>query len=283
MAIKLIVSDIDGTIIDEFGNVSDKTREVIHRLKDYGIRFSFATGRSFDSTYRIAEALNLLNEDVGMICLNGQETYTLPSLEKTTLSTLTYEEALRLQKLGESYYLGIMYCFDDVIYFQMDDLSYRDYMIAMGEDVKKFFNTQIETINVNSVSEIKHRFEKDRIQKIAYIQSPPYMNLVADRLKEAVKGEYDIMRVGHGWTEVGILGVSKGQAVLDYAARYDIKPEEIMVFGDSENDLSMFKIAGRAVVMENGMESAKAHATDMTLSNDESGVAHFIEKYLDTL
>ena len=109
------------------------------------------------------------------------------------------------------------------------------------------------------------------------------MNLVSDRLKEAVKGEYDIMRVGHGWTEVGILGVSKGQAVLDYAARYDIKPEEIMVFGDSENDLSMFKIAGRAVVMENGMESAKAHATDMILSNDESGVAHFIEKYLDTL
>ena len=56
-----------------------------------------------------------------------------------------------------------------------------------------------------------------------------------------------------------------------------------MVFGDSENDISMFEIAGMAVAVENAMETAKAKATHFTKSNNENGVAYFIEEYLKGL
>lgn len=283
MAIKLIASDIDGTIIDDFGNISQDTRRAIHKLKDYGIRFTFATGRSYESTLRIAQQLGVDNEDVGMICLNGLQTFTLPSQDLVEKETLSFEESVTMQRLGERYYLGIMYCFDDVIYFQMDDLSYKDYMIAMGDDAKRFFNRNLDVIPVNSVHDIKERFETDRIQKIAYIQSPQYMDLIVDRIRKDAGIGYEFMRVGPGWTEVGIDGVSKGNAVVEYAARYGIKPEEIMVFGDSENDISMFKIAKKAVAVENAMDSAKAHATHFTKSNEDHGVAVFIEEYLKSL
>lgn len=283
MAIKLIASDIDGTIIDDFGNISQDTRRAIHKLKEYGIRFTFATGRSYESTLRIAQQLGVDNEDVGMICLNGLQTFTLPNHEKVEKETLTFEESVNMQHLGERFYLGIMYCFDDVIYFQMDDLSYEDYMIAMGEDAKRFFNRNLEVVPVKSVHDIKERFETDRIQKIAYIQSPQYMDLIVDRIRDEAGDGYEFMRVGPGWTEVATEGISKGNAVIEYAARFGITPDEIMVFGDSENDISMFKIAKKAVAVENAMDSAKAHATHFTKSNEDHGVAVFIEEYLKSL
>lgn len=283
MAIKLIVSDIDGTIIDDFGKVSNETKTAIHKLKDYGIRFSFATGRSYDSTLDIARLLEVENEDVGMICLNGMETYDLPAMTKIEKDTLTFEESVKMQKLGEKYYLGIMYCFEDCIYFQMDDLSLEDYQIAMGEDVKKYFNHRVPLVNVGSAYEIEERIKKDRLLKIAYIQSPQYKDLVIDRMRDEAGEGYHFMRVGPGWTEVAHADVSKGNAVLEYAKKYGIRPEEIMVFGDSENDTSMFEIAGMAVAVENAMETAKAKATHFTKSNNENGVAYFIEEYLKGL
>ena len=283
MSIKLIASDIDGTIINENREISKRTRDVIQRLKDHDIRFTFATGRSFDSTYLLAQSISNGDDTYGLICLNGQETYEFPSLIKTQKETLTFEESVKMMELGEKFYLGIMYCYDDVIYFQMDDLSYRDYMIAMGDDVKRFFNMNIETVEIKSVYDIQHRFETDRIQKIAYIQAPQYMDLVVNRMRESLDEKFELLQVGPGWTEVAIHSVTKGAALIEYAAKYGITPDEIMVFGDSENDISMLKIAKVAVVMENGMESAKAHATDFTLSNDDDGVAVYIEKYLDSL
>ena len=112
------------------------------------------------------------------------------------------------------------------------------------------------------------------------MQSADYKELVYDRLKEKLDDQYELMLVSTTWSEIAEKGVNKGNAVLKYAESYGIKPEEIMVFGDSENDISMFKIAEVAVAMENAIGSAKENANAFTLSNDEHGVAVFIEEYL---
>lgn len=284
MSIKLIASDIDGTILNQDGTITPRTQKIVKRLKDYGIHFTLATGRSYESSVRIADQLNLQGETIGLICLNGMFTYGYPQLNTIQkMHGLSYEQALEMQELGEKFYMGIMYCFSDTIYFQMDDLSYEDFMIAMRDDTKHYFNKSADMINIKSLEEIKQRFEEEDIQKIAYVQSPMYMDLVIDRMKRHAGDAYDLMRVGLGWTEVGPKEVNKGQAVLNYAKHVGVQPDEIMVFGDSENDISMFKIAKKAIAMDNALENVKRYATDHTLNHNDDGVADYIERYLDTL
>lgn len=283
MRIKLIASDIDGTIINSQGQITPRTQKVIKRLKDYDIAFTFATGRNHESTLEIAKQLEMGDEEIGMICLNGLQTYDLPSMNKTEQQSLTFEESKRMGLLGSEFYLGIMYCFEDCIYFQMDDKSYKDYTLGMDEEAWKFFNRKLAVKPINSIYDIQDEFKKNKIQKVAYIQAPEYMSLVIDRMKKTIDDDYMLMRVGESWTEVAHKEITKGHAVLDYAAKKGITAEEIMVFGDSENDISMFEIAKVAVAMENAMPTAKEKATDFTLSNNEEGVADYIERYLDTL
>lgn len=282
MKIKLIASDIDGTIVNESHTVSQRTIDAVKKAREAGIHFMLSTGRAYETTADIINELGLENEEVGLVCLNGMETYRLPENTTKRKEGLNYKECQWLQKVGHKYHMGIMYCFDNNIYFEMDERSLKDYTIAMGEEMKTYFNFKIKMEPIDDLSDIESVFEKESIQKIAYIQSADYMGLVIDRMKNDVDGNYELMRVGEGWTEVGTLGVNKGQAVLEYAASLDIKPEEIMVFGDSENDVSMFKVAGTAVAMENAIGTAKEHANAFTLSNKDDGVAVYIEQYLDS-
>jgi Cof subfamily protein (haloacid dehalogenase superfamily) len=279
MKIKLIASDIDGTIINSEGYMSDKTVEVINSLKDHDIDFTFATGRSFESTYDIAKQLDQDNP-FGMICLNGLQTFEYPQETKIELGSLTYDEIIEFGEFGKKFYMGVMYCYDDAIYFQMDDVSYDDYIYGMGDGARHFFNHRVPLITIKSIDEIEERLKTTRIQKIAYIQSPEYMSIIISRMHDALPEGFGLMRVGEGWTEVSKEGVSKGEALLAYAAKRGIKPEEIMVFGDSENDISMFEVAGVAVAMGNAMPNAIARSNARTLSNDDNGVAVYIEEYL---
>ena len=72
--------------------------------------------------------------------------------------------------------------------------------------------------------------------------------------------------------------INKSTALLDICKLLSVDPEKVLVFGDGDNDVPMFRVAGHSVAMANGMGSAKATAKYITSSNDEGGVGEFIEK-----
>ena len=82
------------------------------------------------------------------------------------------------------------------------------------------------------------------------------------------------------WDNLEMLeaGVHKGAAVRALAERLNLPMEQVMAIGDNENDLSMFEVAGLSVAMGNGTDRAKESADWVTLTNEEDGVAHAIEK-----
>ena len=80
--------------------------------------------------------------------------------------------------------------------------------------------------------------------------------------------------------EINAAGVNKGKAMIELGKLLGIPREEIMAFGDGNNDLKMLKEVGTGVAMENAIPSVKEAAEYVTLSNDEEGVAKFIEKYV---
>ncbi len=80
--------------------------------------------------------------------------------------------------------------------------------------------------------------------------------------------------------EINRKGVSKGKAVAMLAAHYNLKREEIITIGDSENDVSMIEYAGLGIAMENALESVKQKADYITDSNDNEGVANAIKRFV---
>lgn len=280
MAIKLIASDIDGTIINNEHKITPYTKEVIQSLKDKGIGFTLITGRSFVSAKGIAQQLGIVEEGYGIICLNGLETYYLPNEEPVKLESIQWDEANMISQIGNKFYMGVLYCFPDQIYLQMDEITHRDYKISLTDDRLRYFNDSLNTINIDSIDEIEERIKKEDLQKIVYIQSDSFMDLLHERIGDELPDHYKALMVGKGWLEIMPSHISKGIALENYAAHYNIKPEEIMVFGDAENDISMFELCGNGIAMGNAMESLKEVAKDTTLKNEENGVAHYIEKHI---
>lgn len=280
MNIKLIASDIDGTIINESREVTDVTKEVIQSLKEQGIHFALITGRGYEGGIDIARKLDIDKEGYGLICLNGLETYNLPNPHPIRLETMPFEEAKKIGEYGHKFYMGVLYCFEDEIYMEMDDITYRDYKISLNEDKLRFFNERLKTNLITSVDEIKDKFEKEPLQKVVFIQSDSFMELLHERIDEGLGEEYHALMVGKGWVEIMPDHISKGNAIIEYAKTLGISPDEIMVFGDAENDISMFKSTGNGVAMANAMDSLKKHAKETTLTNDENGVAVHIQKCL---
>lgn len=281
MAIKLIASDVDGTLVDSQGNISPYTKQVINRLKDYNIRFVIASGRSYGGAQKVLSQLDIEREGYGLISLNGLRVYNFPSLDYRQTHTMTYEQCLWMEQLGAKYFMGVLYCFEDMVYFQMDERTYKDYEIALDRGNLRFFKENMATKDITSLAEIKDRFtHKDTILKTVFIQYEGYMQLVLDRIRREVEDIFTISLVGTGWAEVLFNDVNKGIALLEYGKKFGIGPDEIMAFGDAENDLEMLSMIPHGIAMGNAMPQVKAVASAVAKTNNEDGVAHYLAEHL---
>lgn len=116
------------------------------------------------------------------------------------------------------------------------------------------------------------------VNKITVCHTPQKLETVFAALS-ALSDRYNFARTSPQWIECSCQGVSKGEAVLRLQEKLNISAEETLIFGDGENDLSMFS-CGTAVAMGNAMESVKQAADRITLDNDHDGIAAVIEEYL---
>ena len=95
-------------------------------------------------------------------------------------------------------------------------------------------------------------------------------------------GVCEITTSGAPFVEITALGSNKASGLEKTTALLGFKAADTIVFGDNHNDLSMFRWAGHAVAMGNALDTVKAEAHAVTLANTEHGVAHYLEKLLDS-
>ena len=281
MAIKLVISDIDGTLIDENHEISERTQKAVQALVAKGIQFGVATGRNFDSAKNIVKQTGIDADDAPIIALNGIYVEHKAIGYEEHGETLSYEACRNLAELGEKYFMGVLYFFEDNVYFHMDDLSLQDFELNRDEDFMRFFKESMHMDRIDSIDDLQERFaNNERILKVVYLQNPAYSELVQERIALEMPKELVYMMVGPGWGEIMPKSVNKGAAILRYAKSQGIKAEEILAFGDSDNDLTMIEKAGIGVAVKNARSSVKILADDMTDTNINDGVAKYIEKHL---
>lgn len=279
--IKLVISDIDGTLINSDHNVSKKTKEVVTRLINSGVEFGIATGRDYGGALKIINQLELDPNTIPIVSLNGLQVNHADLDYHIKDKTIDYENCKRLGEIGEKYFMGVLYFFEDKVYSHMDDLSLKDYEHGKETTHMHFFKDGHKMERIESIDEISHLFTPDHeVLKMVFIQDEDYTELIKERISSSFPEEYDLLMVARGWAEIMPKSVNKGNAILEYAKFRGLDSSEILAFGDSDNDLTMINSVGKGIAMKNARNSLKVLADDIAETNDNDGVALYLEKHL---
>ncbi|MBR6229360.1 MAG: HAD hydrolase family protein [Eubacterium sp.] len=301
--IRMIAFDLDGTLLTEEKILTPRTAEVLRRASSRGIELLATTGRALSG---IPDAVKILDGANYALTANGAGVYRrkdgILDAWKQTLSEAAAEGLPSFELDSEGSYDPL---FENLMDRErtlalMDELSALDvmpdpfidgscYMIAEKAplvdrmDVTDSMKDYIRSSRT-LISDMKSFLSDKTVQKIT-------INFAGDENGHRIDLQkvLDILNRYPEFTAVtgGIRNIevsdrlaTKGDAMLQLASSLRICPEQIIAFGDSENDITMLQKAGTGVAMENSLEITKKAADAITLSNEEEGVAAYLEEKL---
>ena len=269
---KLLVVDIDGTLIGKNGTISAEDRDALARACDLGIRVSLSTGRVVLASLRTINQLLLDSYHIffdGALVSNpknGEEIYVQP------ISKVVMKQAVEFVHLHE---INIEF-YSTTHYFAERE--------TWATDIRRqFFGIEPTIVDFNNL------WGQERIIKGTMTVASPEERAKADRFCHQFKGTLE--KLNFSWTatpaypdvdfiNVVAPGVSKGKALEALARHLGISMNEIMAIGDGANDIPLLSSVGLAIAMDNAPDDVKAVADYITLDVDRNGVAAAIDKFL---
>lgn len=258
--IKAIAFDMDGTLLTDAKEVSLRTKRCFQALEERGISLILSTGRSFEALEPYKKDLNL-NHPV--ICYNGAQILGKSGeLIRDHLVTDTNSRHLIDFARKEGVHLQIYR--DGKLYFEK--------RTPEAEFYENHVSVKGEIVNFDNFNPLK-------FTKLMYLGDHQYLTGLETLLTEQFGNDMSIMFSNPMFLEFMDGLVSKGHALVEVAEHLGIETDNIMAFGDGDNDKSMIETAGIGVAMENATTEVKAVANELTLSNNDDGVAEFLEEF----
>ena len=272
MTIKLIATDMDGTILDSQGFLDlPRLEKILDRLEEKGIRFVIATGNEI---HRVRQLLGHLADRVVLIVANGAKIFENNQLiQVETWDNELVEKALTFFKGQE--------CQNQFVITSMNGGFVKEGTIFT--QLEKFMTPEMIELfyqRMNFVEEL-HPELFGGVLKMSLVVGEDRMDQVQEDFNQVFNGYVQAVSSGYGCLDIIQDGIHKAWALQELLKRWNIKSEEIMAFGDSENDVEMLELAGIAYAMENADEKAKAVATDIAPANSQGGVYQILEAWLD--
>lgn len=275
MAIKMIVMDMDGTLYRNDKSIDPSTIEMLKDCQRKGITIVLASGRNCYDLQKTADKLDM-RETGYLIGLNGLEVMCLKDGSHEVEGQMTSADAAHVFRLVDKYDLkGIAFTFEK-FYFYV-----RPYH-RWWKQILSFFERKIKEIGFEGEMEnncyLKHANDEIKVPINKLILQSDKISELKPLLAKDLTA-YDIMIVGPKWLEIMKKGISKGSGVLRVAKRLGISSDEIMCFGDAENDLSMIECVKYGIAMGNAMDNVKEAAYYVTDTNMNQGIAKAIEHF----
>ena len=268
--IKLVVSDLDGTLLSDDGTIGEQSKELITELQNYGVRFSFATGRLYSAVKDFANELKIDNP---IISLDGSYIVDYPSNETIFESFVKEKYVKKAIMFADQYLLQIALCHADAIYYT-DSNSVIPKMLdkfgAKYRAVDSYENYMHNTLEIVYSSDLKEsvKYVKDKFEfPFAIGCSTSYFR------SHTHEGLY--------YLEIRKAGSNKGKGLKRLLRHMKIKPQEAIVMGDWYNDISMFELKTLKVAVANSVPEIIRMADYVTKkTNNEDGVASFLKMLL---
>ncbi|RKD27506.1 hypothetical protein SAMN02745883_00595 [Caminicella sporogenes DSM 14501] len=270
MKYKLIVTDMDGTLLNSQGNVSDENKKAMKKLLEKGGHIAIATGRIYTTAKVYAKHLGIVTP---IICCNGAVVKDLRDDKKIYGNPISKEDSYKIIDICREHDLYFHFYSEDTIFGER-----MEYKILYFSEWAKTIKEE-DTIKIKIIKDSREIVEREIIYKFS-IQTDDIKLL--DQIAEILNKEktIEVRKSLTNMLDIMNSGVSKGNAVKKLADSLGIKREEIIAVGDNENDISMIEYAGLGVAMANAEEKVKKIADYITDTNDNDGVAKVIYKFM---
>lgn len=289
---KLVAIDLDGTLLNSYGEVSKENKIAIKKAMEKNVEIVLASGRPVMSVKNLANDLECNNY---MICGNGAITYDIQKEEILYNRFLEKSKVLKIVEVCEknSIFYNV-YTKDNILTKNLNYniLFYNQENATKPEDKK----TRIE-IRQDIYEYIKNREEEDYlkiticdndkvvfgsiIRKLRKIKDIDVLE-VAHMSRKMIKDGTENVSMEYYYTEITNINVDKWQAIKDLIEKLGIKEEEVIAIGDNMNDLQMVQNAGLGIMLQNAAPYIKEQADVVLKDNNNNGVAEAIQNYILT-
>lgn len=266
MKYKLIVLDLDDTLLKNDGTICEENKVAIRSALEKGVKVILASGRADLSIRKVAKELELEKYDGYILAYNGGKIINCKTNEVLYKAELTKEQITNLYDLANKHEVYIHTYIDDVIVGNVDN----PYTYIEGE---------ITGANVEFDENFMKRLP-DTCPKVIMLQQPEHIKEVETLLKPIIKDEMTMTITKPFFLEFMNNDVDKGKSLKRLCEILQINSDEVMAIGDSYNDVTMLNFAGLAVAMGNAVEDIKNLADFVTDTNENFGVAKAINKYI---
>lgn len=264
MRYRLIVTDIDGTLVDDRRRISLKTKMALRNAMEIGIGVSLATGRKKDSAMQFAEQLDILYP---IILYNGAKIYD-PNSDR-----YLYERFLDHRISTKA--LEIL----DTLYPSLNAIAYDNenaYVREKNNVIRRYMEKdKVECIEVNNW----HKILNAPLVKILIIGIRNMLDKYASNLRKELK-DPNLVNSESNYLEILPEGVSKGTALKELCKILNIALDEVIAFGDNENDIDLLRYAGLGIAVSNANPKLREVADYVTTSNTDEGVYRAVKKFI---
>ncbi len=261
--IKLIASDMDGTLLDENTHVPEETFELIHALREKGVHFVASSGRRYDTLRWFFEPIA---DEISYVASLGTQVYADGQLlDREVFSTLSVQRLFETCAMFDCLHLAV---YEDDATYLIDDLS--SYISELDKDLGsavRVYDPPAPTVNIIKAAVCCDRPEL--ITEMAYV------------LERELGEWFTFLPSGSRWIDVAPARVNKAVGLAQVMRYFGVAADEVLAFGDSMNDYAMLRFVGHPVVVENACYSLRQIAERVIGPNTGHAVQRALRELLD--
>ena len=268
--VKIIVSDLDGTLLANDGSISERSKKLIRELHKYDVLFSFSTGRLHSAVTDIAKELEINNP---IISLDGSIIVDYPGGKTIFESFIKKKYVKKAISYAENYLLNIALCHSDAIYYTEHNSVIPKTLNKFGaryEQIDSYDKYLDKTLEIVFIGE-----NRETIKFVTDKFTFPYTIGCSTSFfrSQRYKGVF--------YLEIRKAGSNKGKGLKRLLKYLKIPPRHAVVMGDWYNDISMFESKAIKIAVANSIPELVRRADHVTTkTNDKEGAAEFFEMLL---
>lgn len=281
MNIKVIIMDVDGTLTNDQKIITPKTKDALLKAEEQGAILVLASGRPTSGLWDIARELKMDKHHGLLVSYNGSKVIDCQTKDVLFNQAMSVEEGKAVLEhmkkfdrvrpmIDKDEYMYVNNVYDNYIQFKGEPFNVIEYESRGG----KFKLCEIDDLAA---------FVDFPLNKILTTSDPEYLQDHYQEMMEPFKETLSCMFTGPFYFEFTAQGIDKAKALDTVLIPMGYHKEEMIAFGDGHNDASMLKYAGYAVAMENAVDDLKAIADEVTLSNNDDGIAETLYKHMKGL
>ncbi|MEZ5063697.1 MAG: Cof-type HAD-IIB family hydrolase [bacterium] len=261
--VSLVLSDVDGTLVDHDKVLTTRARSAVAALRSRGVRFAIVSGRPPRGLTALVEPLAI---DTPVAAFNGG-VISDPGLHVLSSHTLPVDVATRALAIIREH--------------DLDPWIYREQEWLLSDASAPHVEREQSTVGFSAIVARDLDAELRSVVKLVGVgDDPDVVRACESRLQKACNGEASASRSQPYYVDVTHHDANKG-AVVEYLGRtLGIPTDEILAIGDGPNDVRMFEKSGRSIAMGNASEEVRVAADAVTESCDREGFARAIEEHV---